>query len=84
MVPSAGPETKSEVGTSLPLEKLQACFSRLMPEAQELLTDIAERLVVGQERYGGFKFGEYDLDQMSVEEIEDFIVYIVAKYRKKI
>ena len=72
------------MGPNLSLERLTNSFERLIPEAQTLLTEIAERLVIGQERYGGFKFGEYDLDQMSVEEIEDFIVYIVAKYRRKI
>lgn len=65
-------------------DKHQSNFWKLMPEARQLLLEIEERLLVGQERYGGFKFDEYDLDQMSVEEIEDFLVYIVAKYRKKL
>ncbi len=64
--------------------RLGDTFWKLMPEATNLLADISERLLIGQERYGGFKFDEYDLDQMSVEEIEDFLVYIVAKYRKKL
>ncbi len=60
-------------------------YDKLMPEARKLLEDIAERLVVGQERYGGFKFAEHDLDQMALEEIEDFIVYVIARtYLKKI
>lgn len=60
-------------------------MQRLSPEALSLWQDIGERLVVGQERYGGFKFSEYDLDQMAVEEIEDFLVYITAKqYLKKL
>lgn len=58
-------------------------LAALMPEAGELWMEIGERLLVGQERYGGFKFSEYDLDQMSQEEIADFLVYISAKYRKK-
>lgn len=59
--------------------RLQSNFWKLMPQAREFLVSIEERLLVGQERYGGFKFSEYDLDQMAREEIEDFIVYIVAK-----
>lgn len=59
--------------------ELQTNLRLLQPEARKLLVDISARLVVGQERYGGFKFAEHDLDQMSVEEIEDFIVYITAK-----
>lgn len=44
---------------------------------------IQDRLLLGQERYGGFKFGEHDLDQMSYEELLDFIVYISAKVHLK-
>lgn len=54
-------------------------WERLQPEARALWSDIGERLLIGQERYGGFKFGEHDLDQMALEELEDFLVYIVAK-----
>lgn len=48
-------------------------------ETFALWVDIGRRLVKGQNHYGGFKFGEYDLDQMALEEIEDFIVYRAAK-----
>jgi hypothetical protein len=44
-----------------------------------LWVDIGRRLLKGQKHYGGFKFGDYDLDQMALEEIEDFIVYRAAK-----
>lgn len=40
---------------------------------------IGERLLHGQKHYGGFKFGEYNLDQMAAEELADLVVYIAAK-----
>lgn len=52
----------------------------LEDSAYKLWLDIGERLVVGQVRYGGFKFAEYDLAKMATEEIEDFLVYITAKH----
>jgi hypothetical protein len=61
------------------LSRAKELLEALQPEAGKLWMDIGERLLVGQERYGGFKFSEYDLEQMAREEIEDFIVYIVAK-----
>lgn len=65
--------------------KLEEIWAKLQPQAQRLWADIGERLLVGQERYGGFKFAEHDLDQMAIEEIEDFIVYLVAKqYLKRV
>ena len=54
-------------------------FESLSPGAKRLVVDVGRRLLLGEERYGGFKFAEYDLDHMAVEEIEDFLVYIVAK-----
>lgn len=44
-----------------------------------LWMEIGARLLKGQEQYGGFKFGEYDLDQMALEELEDYVVYRAAK-----
>lgn len=40
---------------------------------------IGERLLHGQKQYGGFKFGEYDLDKMAAEELADLVVYLSAK-----
>lgn len=57
----------------------QANFWKLIEPTRAFLLDIERRLLVGQERYGGWKFEEHDLDQMSLEEIDDFVVYIVAK-----
>lgn len=50
----------------------------LAPQGFALWLDIGRRLLVGQARYGEFKFGEVDLDQMALEEIEDFVVYRAA------
>lgn len=61
------------------LREQERIFWALGVQARELWLQIGRRLVVGQERYGGFKFGEYDLDQMAKEELEDFLVYICAK-----
>jgi hypothetical protein len=63
----------------LSLDRAKELLDALQPQAGKFWMEIGERLLVGQERYGGFKFSEYDLDQMAREEIEDFIVYIVAK-----
>lgn len=63
--------------------KLQANFWKLNTQGRQLLVHIQDRLLLGQERYGGFKFGEHDLDQMSYEELLDFIVYISAKVHLK-
>lgn len=74
------------MGTSLSVElfaKLQSNFWKLSEQGRQLLVHIQERLLIGQERYGGFKFGEHDLDQMSYEELLDFIVYISAKVHLK-
>lgn len=60
-------------------ERVDAIGEALEKKAFELWVEIGERLVEGQKRYGGFKFADYDLDQMSKEEIEDWIVYIMAK-----
>ena len=61
------------------LDRAKELLDALQPQAGAFWMAIGERLLVGQERYGGFKFADYDLDQMAEEEIEDFIVYIVAK-----
>lgn len=60
-------------------DRLERVNDALSAEACELWVEIGERLVMGQKNYGGFKFAEYDLDQMAKEEIEDWIVYIMAK-----
>lgn len=52
---------------------------QLPPETKKFWEFIGERLVIGQERYGGFKFGEHDLDTMALEEVADFAVYFMAK-----
>lgn len=61
------------------VKRVEPILWELDPAARELWVQIGERLLHGQKHYGGFKFGEYDLDQMAVEEIEDFIVYRMAK-----
>lgn len=48
-------------------------------ETFTLWVEIGKRLLHGQKNYGGFKFAEYDLDAMALEELEDLIVYRVAK-----
>lgn len=53
--------------------------SAMNQETYDLWMDIGRRLIKGEQQYGGFKFAEYDLDQMALEEIEDFIVYRAAK-----
>lgn len=59
--------------------RLQSNFWKMGEAEKELLVDIQERLLMGQEKYGGFNFEKYDLDQMALEEIEDYIVYRAAK-----
>lgn len=51
---------------------------KIQPEAQAFWEFIGKRLEIGEERYGGFKFGEHDLAQMSLEELADFAVYVMA------
>lgn len=48
-------------------------------KTHELWVLIGERLVHGEKHYGGFNFEKYDLDQMALEEILDFIVYRAAQ-----
>ncbi len=48
-------------------------------ETRRLWYRIGERLLIGQERYGDYTFHTKDLNQMAMEELEDFIVYLVAK-----
>lgn len=59
--------------------KLQSNFWKMGEAEKELLVDIQERLLMGQKKYGGFNFEKYDLGQMALEELEDYIVYTVAK-----
>jgi hypothetical protein len=70
-------ERKAQYKRLMP--EIEVTLFELDPEARELWVAIGRRLLHGQKHYGGFKFGEYDLDQMAVEEIEDFIVYRMAK-----
>lgn len=48
-------------------------------ETFKLWVFIGERLLHGQKHYGGFKFQEYNLDQMAAEELADLVVYLSAK-----
>lgn len=59
--------------------KAEDIAAEMTDETFALWVDIGARLLTGQKQYGGFKFGEYDLDKMALEEIEDFIVYRAAK-----
>lgn len=65
------------------LDQVKAVWWEMGEKERALWLEIGERLVVGMKRYGGFKFAEYDLDQMAKEEIADFLVYISAKYMKR-
>lgn len=56
---------------------------RMGPETVQLWCRIGERLLIGQERYGDYTFHTKDLDQMANEELEDLIVYLVAKADQK-
>lgn len=60
-------------------EERDDIWTQLESQARALWMDLGRRLLLGQDRYGGFKFGEVDLDQMALEEIEDFIVYRAAQ-----
>jgi hypothetical protein len=53
--------------------------TKMMEGTAGLWYRIGERLLIGQERYGDYTFHTKDLDQMAMEELEDFIVYLVAK-----
>jgi hypothetical protein len=52
---------------------------KMEPETRKLWEFIGERLLVGQEHYGGFNFQKYELDKMALEELLDLVVYRAAK-----
>lgn len=56
---------------------------RMGPETARLWCRVGERLLIGQERYGDYTFHTKDLDTMANEELEDLIVYLVAKADQK-
>lgn len=46
---------------------------------------LGNRLLHGEKNYGGFKFGEYNLDQMELEEWADGFIYRMGReYLKKL
>lgn len=58
---------------------------QLVPETKEFWEFVGERLVVGQERYGTAVFkADVDLSQMSLEEVADFAVYMMAMVWKRL
>lgn len=62
-----------------PLERLAEMWEKMQPQARMLWEFMGQRLLLGQERYGGFRFGEVDLGQMRIEELGDFGVYMMAE-----
>ena len=48
-------------------------------ETYDFWVFLGNRLLKGEQDYGGFKFAEYNLDLMGLEELADLMVYRVAK-----
>jgi hypothetical protein len=48
-------------------------------ETYDFWVFLGNRLLKGEKDYGGFKFADYNLDLMSVEELGELMVYRVAK-----